>query len=235
MANTSTFRPVKSDPRSLDEINYSDNQFRHKLVAYGSTPAVEGVVLSVRFTGIGGTRYSLLVDGDINGDFVGGPGNDNDLAFVFNPNNPEVAQAVRTSMQKVLDNPENRSVDHIRSSIGTIADRNGGENPFAGTFDVRLSKIFKTFRTQKLELSVDVFNFANFLGQTLDGVITKGAEARSGRNWGGNFNLGNQTLLIPSGFNATTRQYSYRVNENVGVTQKNGTPYSVQLGARYSF
>lgn len=235
VANTSTFRPVKSDPRSLDEINYSDNHFRHKLVAFGSSPSIGGVVLSVRFTGIGGTRYSLLVDGDINGDFVGGPGNDNDLAFVFNPNSPEVAQAVRTSMQKVLDNPDNRAAEFIRNSIGTISDRNGGENPFAGTFDVRLSKTFKTYKTQKLELSVDVFNFANLLGQTLDGVITKGGEATSSRNWGGNFNLGAQTLLVPSGFNATTRQYAYRVNENVGVTQKNGTPYSVQLGARYSF
>ena len=235
VANTSTFRAVKSDPRSLDEVNYSDNQFRHKLVAYGSTPSFGGVVLSVRFTGIGGTRYSLLVDGDINGDFVGGPGNDNDLAFIFDPNSPEVAQSVRTSMQKVLNNPDNRAANYVRSSIGTIANRNGGENPFAGTFDVRLSKVFRTIKTQKLEVSVDVFNFANFLGQTLDGVITKGAEARSGRNWGGNFNLGAQTLLIPSGFNATTRQYNYRVNENVGVTQKNGTPYSIQLGARYSF
>lgn len=235
VANTSTFRPVKSDPRNLDEINYSDNQFRHKLVAYGSTPSVGGVVLSVRFTGLGGTRYSLLVDGDINGDFVGGPGNDNDLAYVFNPASPEVAQAVRTSMEKVLNNPDNRAADYIRSSIGRISDRNGGENPFSGTFDVRLSKVFKTIKTQKLEVSVDVFNFANFLGQTLDGVTTRGAEATSKRNWGGNFNLGNQTLLTPSGFNPSTRQYNYRVNENVGVTQKNGTPYSVQLGARYSF
>jgi hypothetical protein len=235
VANTSTFRPIKSDPRSLDEINYSDNQFRHKLVAYGSTPAVGGVVMSVRFTGLGGTRYSLLVDGDINGDFVGGPGNDNDLAYIFNPNNPEVSQAVRTSMQKVLDNPDNRAAEFIRNSIGTISNRNGGENPFSGTFDVRLSKIFKTYKTQKLEVSVDVFNFANLLGQALDGVVTKGAEATSMRNWGGNYNLNNQTLLVPTGFNPTTRQYAYRVNENVGTTQKNGTPYSVQLGARYSF
>ncbi|WP_232326023.1 carboxypeptidase regulatory-like domain-containing protein [Spirosoma montaniterrae] len=174
VANTSTFRPIKSDPRSLSEINYSDNHFRHKLVAFGSTPAVGGVVLSVRFTGLGGTRYSLLVDGDINGDFVGGPGNDNDLAFIFNPNSLEVAQTVRTSMQRVLDNPDNRAADFIRNSIGTISDRNGGENPFAGTFDVRLAKSIKTFGTQRLEVSVDVFNFANLLGQTLDGVTFRG-------------------------------------------------------------
>ena len=235
VANTSTFRPIKSDPRSLDEINYSDNHFRHKLVAFGSTPSFGGVVLSVRFSGIGGTRYSMTVDGDINGDFVGGPGTDNDLAFVFDPNSTEVAAAVRTSMQKVLDNPDNRAAEFIRNSIGTISARNGGENPFAGTFDVRLSKTFRTYKTQKLELSVDVFNFANLLGQALDGVITKGGDATSARNWGGNFNLGQQNLLTPSGFNATTRQYAYRVNESVGVTLKNGTPYSVQLGARYSF
>jgi hypothetical protein len=235
VANTSTFRPIKSDPRSLSEINYSDNQFRHKLVAYGSTPSVGGVVLSVRFTGMGGSRYSLTVDGDINGDFVGGPGTDNDLAFVFDPNNPEVPQSIRTSMQKVLDNPDNLAASAIRNSIGKIFDRNGGENGFYGTFDVRLAKSIRTFKNQSLALSIDVFNFANLLGQVLDGVTTRGSEATSSRNWGGNFNLNNQTLLTPSGFNATTRQYSYRVNENVGTTQKQGTPYSVQLGARYSF
>lgn len=235
VANTSTFRPIKSDPRSLDEINYSDNQFRHKLVAYGSTPSVAGIVLSVRFTGLGGTRYSLVVDGDINGDFVGGPGTDNDLAFVFDPKNPEVPQNVRTSMQKVLDNPDNRAAGAIRNSLSKIFDRNGGENGFSGTFDVRLAKSFRTFGKQQLAVSVDVFNFANLLGQVLDGVTMRGAEATSSRNWGGNYNLSNQTLLTPTGFNPTTRQYSYRVNENVGTTQKQGTPYSVQLGARYSF
>jgi len=235
VANTSTFRPVKSDPRDLSEVNFSDNQFRHKVVLYGTTPSVKGFALSVRYSGLGGTRYSLTADGDINGDFVGGPGTDNDLAFVFDPANPATSAAVRTSMQKVLANPDNRAADHIRNSLGTIANRNGGENGFFGTFDIRLIKNIKTYRKQNLELTVDAFNFGNLLGQVFDGVLSGGAEKVSTRNWGGNFNLGNQTLLIPTGFNATTRQYNYRVNENVGVTQRNGTPYTVQLGARYSF
>ncbi|MBC8109545.1 MAG: carboxypeptidase regulatory-like domain-containing protein, partial [Verrucomicrobia bacterium] len=219
VANTSTFRPVKSDPRSLDEINFSDNQFRTKVAAYLVSPSFYGFVVSGSYTGIGGTRYSLTVDGDINGDFVGGPGTDNDLAFVFDPNNPETPQNIRESMQKVLDNPDNRAVEHIRNSIGTIADRNGGENPFFGTFNLRLTKIFKIYKSQKLELMGEVFNLANLLK----------------RDWGGNYNLGNQTLLVPTGFNQVTRRYSYRVNENVGVTQRNGTPYQIQLGVRYSF
>ncbi|GGE94709.1 TonB-dependent receptor [Hymenobacter cavernae] len=219
VANTSTFRPIKSDPRSLSEINYSDNQFRHKVVFFGTTPTVKGFALSGRFTGLGGTRYSLTVDADINGDFVGGPGTDNDLAFVFDPNNPETDPAVAASMRKVLDNPDNRAKDYIRRSLGTIADRNGGINPFSGTFDVRLQKTFKTFKTQGLTFSVDVFNFANLLN----------------KDWGVNYNLGQQNLLSVTGFNQATQRYIYRVNENVGTTNQNGTPYQIQLGARYSF
>lgn len=219
VANTATFRPIKSDPRDLSEINYSDAQFRKKLVFFGSAPSYKGFMLSGRFTGIGGSRYSLTIDADINGDFVGGPGNDNDLAFVFDPNDPSTPATVKASMEKVLSNPDNRAKEYIQNSLGKIADRNGGENPFAGTFDLRLAKTFKTYKKQALTFSVDVFNFANLLN----------------KDKGVNYNLGNQSLLFVTGFNQTTRTYSYRVNENVGVIQRNGTPYQIQIGGRYTF
>jgi Carboxypeptidase regulatory-like domain len=219
VANTATFRPIKSDPRDLSEINYSDAQFRNKLVFFGSAPTYKGFMLSGRFTGIGGSRYSLTIDADINGDFVGGPGNDNDLAFVFDPNDPNTPATIKAAMERVLNNPDNRAKDYIKSSLGKIADRNGGENPFAGTFDLRLAKTFKTYNKQALTLSVDIFNFANLLN----------------KDKGVNYNLGTQNLLFVSGFNQTTRQYTYRVNENVGVIQRNGTPYQIQIGGRYSF
>jgi hypothetical protein len=122
-------------------------------------------------------------------------------------------------MEKVLNNPDNRAKDYIKKSIGKIADRNGGSNPFSGTFDVRLAKSFHTFKSQQLTITADVFNFANLLN----------------KNKGVNYNLGQQTLYTVTGFNQTTQQYNYRVNENVGVTTANGTPYQIQLGARYSF
>jgi hypothetical protein len=84
---------------------------------------------------------------------------------------------------------------------------------------VRLAKIFKTTQTQSLELSVDVFNFANLLN----------------RNWGGNFNLSNQELLNVRGVNQAGQRYTYGVNGNAGIIQKQGTPYQIQLGARYAF
>ena len=219
VANTSTFRPVKSDPRDLTETNYSDNQFKHKVVMFGSTPTIKGFSLSGRFTGVGGTRFSLTVDADINGDFVGGPGNDNDLAFIFDPNDAKTPAAIKASMDKVLSNPDNRIKDYIRKSLGTLADRNGAENPFSGTFDLRLTKDLAVNKKQKITLSVDVFNFSNLLKKT----------------WGRNFNLGTQNLLFVTGFDQVNKQYNYRVNENIGVTQANGTPYQIQVGARYGF
>jgi hypothetical protein len=219
VANTSTFRPVKSDPRDFSEMDYSDNQFRHKLVLYGATPSWKGFTFSGTYRGMSGTRYSLTVDADINGDFVGGPGNDNDLAFVFDPKNAATSAAVKASMEKVLSNPDNRAKKYIQQSLGKIADRNGGSNPFSGQFDVRLQKTFKTFKKQGLTISADVFNLANLLN----------------KGWGANYNLADQSLLFVNGFDQATKQYTYRVNENVGVTTKNGTPYQIQLGARYSF
>ena len=124
------------------------NQFRHKVEAWGSLPTFKGFKLSGRFTGIGGTRYTLTVDADINGDFVGGPGNDNDLAFIFDPNDSKTPAAIKASMAKVLSNPDNRAADYIRKNLGTIADRNGGENPFSGIFDLRLTKDFKIYQKQ---------------------------------------------------------------------------------------
>ena len=96
------------------------------------------------------------------------------------------------------------------------------ENPFSGVFDIRLTKEIKTYKKQRLTLSVDVFNFANLLN----------------KEWGRNFNFSTfatQTLLFLTGFDQVKKEYIYRVNENVGVQQANGTPYQIQIGARYAF
>lgn len=117
-------------------------------------------------------------------------------------------------MERVLSNPDNRAADYIRKNFGTTADRNGGKNPFSGIFDLRLKKDFKITKTNKFTLSVDVFDFSNLLN----------------KDWGRNFNLSTfstQTLLFVTGFNQATKEYTYRVNENVGVQQANGTPYQM--------
>ncbi|WP_222596972.1 hypothetical protein [Chitinophaga pinensis] len=116
VANTATLSlMVKDDPRDLRTMSYSDNQFRHKVVFYGTLPSFWGFNIGVRYSGIGGTRYSLAVGGNVNGDFV----NSNDLAYVFDTKNQHVPEKVRQGIQSILDNPlASESIkDYIRKVV----------------------------------------------------------------------------------------------------------------------
>lgn len=218
VANSATLsQMVVDDPRDLSRMTYSNNQFRHKLVVYGSLPTFWGISIGARFSGIGGTRYSLAVNGNVNGDFV----SSNDLAYIYDPNDAATPDYLREGINAILNNPDaEKSVkDYIRKSFGKVAERNGGVNGFYGTVDLRLTKKFKTYKTQNLEISVDIFNFANLLN----------------KNWGAGHDLGKQNIYSIKGFDQESKQFVYNVNANTGVSSLNGTPFQVQLGLRYGF
>ncbi|MBO0948882.1 TonB-dependent receptor [Fibrella forsythiae] len=229
VANTATLSlPVKDDPRDLNRMSYSDNQFRSKVVVYGTLPSFYGVTVGFRYSGIGGTRYSLLSGANSNADFVSGT---NDLAFIFDRNGENVPANVKTGLQAVLDNPNaSQSIkEYINAYSGRIAERNGGINGFYGIFDLRASKRFRVGKKQTIDVSVDVFNLANLLD----------------RSWGTNQALGTQALYalgIPAtsttpavaGFDAANKRFVYRVN-TAGVVTPSGDPYQLQLGVRYGF
>ncbi|MFZ4863412.1 carboxypeptidase regulatory-like domain-containing protein [Sphingobacterium sp. Mn56C] len=221
VANSATLsQPVADDPRDLRAITYSDNQFRHKVVVYGTLPTFYGVNIGVRYTGIGGTRYSLLAGANVNGDFVT---SSNDLAYIFDYKNAATPEHLRKGLQAILDNPEaSQSMkDYIVKYAGKIAERNGGENDFFGTVDLRVSKNFRFYKTHAVEISAEVFNFGNMLKKT----------------WGVNKSLGNQAiyrLQDKNGFDQSTGQFNYNVN-SIGLASPSGNPYQVQLGVRYAF
>jgi hypothetical protein len=229
VANTATLSlPVKDDPRDLSKMSYSDNQFRHKVVVYGSLPTFFGVSVGIRYSGIGGTRYSLLSGANSNADFVSGT---NDLAFIFDPNDQSVPQNVKTGLAAIINNPDaSPSIkNYLAKYYGKIAERNGGVNDFFGIIDLRVVKKFKIYKTQNLELSADVFNVANMFKKT----------------WGVNKSLGNQNLYaigIPASgatpavpaFDAAAARFNYRVN-TAGIVTPSGDPFQLQLGVRYNF
>lgn len=218
VANTATLSlPVKDDPRDLSSMTASDNQFRNKIVLYGTLPTFYGVTFGVRYSAIGGSRYSMIVNGNVNGDFVA----TNDLAYVFNPNDANVPTATRAGIQAILDNPlVNKSFkEYLTKSIGGIAERNGGINGLYGQWDIRAAKKFKIGKTQYFEVSADVFNFANLLN----------------KKWGVTEVLGTQAIYSTTAFNPATNTYSYAVNPNAGIVTPSGNPYQVQIGLRYGF
>lgn len=218
VANTSTFLPVVDDPRALN-FGYSDNHFKEKLVVNGASPTIKGFTLGATLTGFGGTRYSFIVtNGSMNGDFV----LNNDLAYVFDPNNPQTPADIAEGFRGILDDPETAesTKEYLRANFGKVAERNGGENPFAATLDVRLSKIFKTFKGQSIEFSADLFNVGNMLS----------------REWGRSYNFGGtRNLLRITGFDQEEERYLYSVESGVGTKPVNGTSWRLQLGVRYNF
>jgi hypothetical protein len=220
VANTSTLSlPVKDDPRDVSRVTYSDNQFRNKIVFYGTSPTFWGISVGVRYSGIGGTRYSLLSGVNSNADFVVGT---NDLAYIFDIKNTSVPQDVRNGLQAILDNPNaSQSMkDYITSSSGKIAERNGGVNGFYGIFDLRISKkiSFSKNKTQGVEISMDLFNVANLLN----------------KSWGNFKTLGSQALYSNKGFDTANQRFNYGVN-TAGIIAPSGEPYQFQLGFRYGF
>lgn len=117
VANSATLGQMAvDDPRDLSMMTYSNNHYRTKVVAYGTLPSFYGVVVGVRYSGIGGTRYTLRVNGNVNGDFV----NSNDIAFVFDPNDPSTDPAIAEAMRNVLNNPDNLAADYIRLIWGKL-------------------------------------------------------------------------------------------------------------------
>lgn len=218
VANSATLSlMVPQDPRDLSTMNYSDTHFTHKVVVYGSTPSFWGITAGLRFSGIGGTRYSLGVNGNVNGDFV----DSNDLAFIYDPNDINTPAYLRDGITAILNNPavENSMKKYIRKSFGKIAERNGGVNPFNGYFDLRLAKTFKIIDKHHLELSMDIFNVANLLNS----------------EWGTGPRLGKQNIYTIKSFDEAEKKYIYDVNRNAGKTAYSRTPYQVQIGLRYSF
>ncbi|MGC5744457.1 carboxypeptidase regulatory-like domain-containing protein [Chryseobacterium sp. NFX27] len=206
VANSATLStPVQGDPRDL-RMGYSDNQFRNKIVVYGNSPTIAGFTLGVRYSGIGGTRFSVTAGGNINGDFV----DSNDLAYIFPEiitqpllNDPEVGQALK---------------DYVEKYNNAIAERNGGKNGFYGVWDVRVAKKFKFEKIGAFELSVDIFNLANLLN----------------KEWGVNKSYGNMSLYRVTEFDHATKQFKY-VKNTSGLAPLSGNPYQIQIGAKYSF
>ncbi|TDK48013.1 TonB-dependent receptor [Algoriphagus formosus] len=218
VANSATlFQAVVDDPRDLSRMTYSNGQFRNKVVVYGTLPSFKGITVGLRYSGIGGTRYSMVVNGNVNGDFV----NSNDLAFVFDPNAPGMPEAMAQGMQEILDNPDNLSRDYLLSSLGKVAERNGGENGFYGFWDLRVTKKFflNSNKRTGFELGADIFNVANMLN----------------KDWGNSKNLRNQNLMTIRNFDPVAQEYVYQLNPNVGVANPGGTPFQVQISGRIFF
>jgi hypothetical protein len=222
-----TFTPIRDDPRDLSTTwGPADGDQRHRLVTTVSGGLPFGVRVDARYIGNSGRPFSLVVDGDINGDEANG----NDLAFLFDPNDARTPSDVAASMRRVLGNPRNVARRFISRHLGQVSTRNALRTPFTHRVDARLSRAFTLAPSRPLrrvELLVDVYNLGHLLNRSWGAqyLLPSGISSQ-------NPVVNRVPLLRVTGFDAVQQRYRYVVNENAGVLARGGDPWQLQLSLR---
>jgi hypothetical protein len=196
----------------------SDLERRHQLVGQEFASFPRGFELAVIARVYSGTRYTPMVNGDVNAD-----GQRNDRAFV-----PTAADAsvLAGGMQSLLAVTDARAATCLRAQAGRIAERNSCTTGWTPQLDVQVNWKPRARRLDdRLTVSLVAINTLAGLDRALHGANIKG--------WGQPL-LPDRNLLTVTGFDAAERQYRYAVNQRFGTPSGTRNPFGVpfQLALR---
>jgi len=207
------------------EWSWNDDARQHQflaLLSYQFNPAVE-----LTFVGhaMSGRRFTPRVRGDINGDGI-----QNDRAFVFDPAKTSDS-TLAAGMRELLANADARTRHCLQSQMGTIAGRNSCSSPWRTTFDLQLNLTPNVLGLhRRLTLSVTAVNTMAGLDAALHGMDHL-------RGWG-QYARTDDHLLFVNGFDASTQQFRYQVNQHFGSSSLSQSPFRspflLQLQARFA-
>ena len=181
----------------------SDFERQHSFLATVTVPVSQ----SVEITSIGrvtsGAPFTPMVGGDINGD-----GSRNDRAFIFAPVG---ATAEALAMQQLLAVAPSGVRDCLLAQVGAIALRNSCTGPWQGTLDFQLNwRPTILGLNRRLTMSVVTVNFLHGFDELLHGV-------NGAKGWG-LITRPDNTLLYVTGFDSTSKSFTYQVNDRFGAT-----------------
>jgi len=127
--------------------------------------------ISLFYSGQSGRPFSYIIDQSEN--LVGEGGDDASLMYIprsaFNltwSGTPAEQQAQAAAFDKFI-----RSSEYLNKNRGEYAERNASRAPFENIIDLKIEQeLFGTVmdRSQKLELTLDIFNFTALLGDIFD-------------------------------------------------------------------
>jgi hypothetical protein len=198
------------DPNRLTN-GTSDLERRHQIVGQQFTSFPHGLELAIIGRFIAGQRYTPMVNGDVNAD-----GARNDRAFVPVAGGTSPLAA---GLNELLAATDSRAARCLRAQSGRIAERNSCSTPWTPQLDIQLNW---RPRTAKLDDRLTVSLIAT---NTLAGVdkLLHGSRLRG---WGQPI-VPDRNLLTVTGFNATTREYAYTVNQRFGTPTGSRNPFGV--------
>lgn len=217
---------VAGDPNVLEWGTSSRNRIHSFSLRFGYPFGTDlEISANGRFTS--GTPYTPIVGGDLNGD-----GSRNDRAFIYFPDAAGTDPAVATGMRQLLANTSPSARRCLEAQFGQIAPRNSCTGPWTSRLDLALD-----YRppylglNRRLSISVQTSNLLRGLDDLFHG-------ANNAHGWGMN-SRPNSTLLFVRGFDPTTRQFDYVVNERFGVSDPRAIasrpPFQLTITASYRF
>jgi hypothetical protein len=206
------------DPRAL-EWAPGPNDARHIYIVQSGfyTDPTGAWTFSGRFQS--GLPFTPLVQGDVNGDGRGG-----DRAFVPDANTTTDA-SLATQLRSLASNGSPAARACLAAYAGRVADRNGCRAPWTATLNAQWQPPMPSSWRRRLTASVFFENVLGGLDQWLHG-------SDGLRGWGGQF-APDPVLLVPRGFNATTKAFAYDVNPRFAETRPSRTglrnPFKVTI------
>lgn len=185
------------------------------------------------YAGNSGTRFTYLVNGDLNSDGRNGndllyvPKNTSEIKFIDFLNSDNTIRYTAAQQQAAFESYISAN-KYLNRRRGTYTERNGSSTPWENVFDMRFAQdFFITTGSSRhtLQFTFDIFNFTNLLN----------------RDWGRQWTVTNQAYTILSSLNRTTGPVASQgkgYNFSIGQDPWNvtfGSRFQGQFGLRYSF
>lgn len=191
---------------------------RHAIVAGAEWyPRIRGLRVSVAATFRSGVPFTPMVAGDINGD-----GLLNDRAFVFDAASLSDTMAMRTLMRL---RSTGATSGCLRAMTGHVATAGGCSGPWVRNVNAAVHYTPKPFPNVSLTLTAH---------NMLVGFDRLWHTNGSLSGWGDG-GVVDDRLLFPVGFDATMRQFRYRVNPEFGLPRRDlrsTNPFRLELRVR---
>jgi Carboxypeptidase regulatory-like domain len=185
----------------------ADEERRHQVLATVVIPVRKGVELTAIGHLVSGLPFTPAVGEDMNGD-----GQRNDRAFVFNPATT-IDTGVANGMRRLLANGPPTARQCLPSQFGQVAGRNSCFGPWVPDLDLKIN--VRPLRW--LTLGVTAFNTLVGLDELLHG-------SNHLAGWGQDATI-DRRLLYVTGFNPSTNNFQYQVNQHFGAASGALNPF----------
>jgi hypothetical protein len=196
------------DPREA-EWAPSSSDARHVLVLTGGFSTRKTGTVTMFARAQSGLPFTPIVQGDINGDGRGG-----DRAFVPDPAS-ESDPSLRSQISSLIDNGSTSAKKCVLANLGQVPGRNGCRGPWSQSLNIQWRPPMPERWNGRLLPSVYFQNVLAGIDQVLHG-------SGSLRGWGSQPSP-DPVLLVPRGFDASTRQFKYDVNPRFADTRATRT------------